>query len=249
MLIDGLYARNEEGRDSRIPDSWFTRGVRPYFTSWVNGGQHTPIRWHWDRIAVNPHDSSGNFAAPSASPSFCLGQPDNTCPDPGTASNPSPTPTSPPAAATPTPRPSASPTPVPTTAAQQTITFDNLSNPNRPLSGQYPTNVIDWGTNNWYLSGPWRAFNTNSIGFNGTGRTSASFNFVSPRRLVQLYAYNGGSSASTVMLACAGQPTSTTTVQPGQLVTISTRWTGRCSRVDVSSSNGWDTNLDSLVID
>ena len=67
MLMDGLTANNPEGRDARIPDSWFQQGVRPYFTSWINGGQHTPTRWHWDRIAVNPHDSSGNFAAPSLS--------------------------------------------------------------------------------------------------------------------------------------------------------------------------------------
>jgi hypothetical protein len=38
--------------------------------------------WHWDHIAVNPHDATGGFAAPSA-PSFCLGKTapaPNTCP-------------------------------------------------------------------------------------------------------------------------------------------------------------------------
>ena len=47
--------------DNRLPDFWFQQGVRPYFTSWINGGQHTPTRWHWDRVAVNPHDGSGQL--------------------------------------------------------------------------------------------------------------------------------------------------------------------------------------------
>ena len=82
MQIDGLYAQNPDtGADNRIPDSWFQQGVRPYFDSWINGGQHTPTRWHWDRIAVNPHDENGTPVTPSASPSFCLGQTNNTCPD------------------------------------------------------------------------------------------------------------------------------------------------------------------------
>lgn len=74
MQIDGLFAVNPDtGADNRIPDFWFTDGVRPYFTSWINGGQHEPIRWHWNEVRVNPHDPAGNPAQPSASPSFCLG--------------------------------------------------------------------------------------------------------------------------------------------------------------------------------
>ncbi|HYW86927.1 MAG TPA: hypothetical protein VFB50_04110 [Chloroflexota bacterium] len=87
MQIDGLYAQNPDtGADNRIPDSWFDQGVRPYFTSWINGGQHQPTRWHWDRIAVNPKDDAGNPAPPSAAPSFCLGAPRNVCPDDAPAS-------------------------------------------------------------------------------------------------------------------------------------------------------------------
>jgi hypothetical protein len=82
MQIDGLYAVNPDtGADNRIPDSWFDQGVRPYFASWINGGQHKPTRWHWDRVAVNPHDAAGNMLPPSAAPSFCLGEKNNTCPD------------------------------------------------------------------------------------------------------------------------------------------------------------------------
>src|SRR5438128_2146757 len=111
-------------------------------------------------------------------------------------------------------------------AAPQTITFDDLTNPNRPLNGQYPTAVIDWGTNAWYLSSPYGAFTTFSIGFNGPGPTSAPYTFVTPRRLVQLDAYNGGPGSSTVSMSCTGQTTKQATLGVRELATIATSWTG-----------------------
>jgi hypothetical protein len=130
------------------------------------------------------------------------------------------------------------------------VTFDSgLSNSNRVLNGQYPTGVIDWGTNVWYFSGPWNLFTTNSVGFNGPGRTSGTFSLVNPMRMLRVDAYNGGSSASTVTLSCAGQTQRQVTVNPGQVMTIATNWTGTCSAVSVTSSNGWDTNFDNLAFD
>src|SRR6266542_2770695 len=104
-----------------------------------------------------------------------------------------------------TPTATAIPTPPTPPAGTQTISFDDLANPNRVLSGQYPTGLIDWGSNVWYLSSPWGLFRTNSFSFNGAGRTSGQFTFLSPRRLVQLDAYNGGTSSSTVSVSCTGQ--------------------------------------------
>lgn len=158
---------------------------------------------------------------------------------PGAAPPPGPT-------STPTSAPVATATPTP--GAQQTITFDDLAGQNQVLSGQYPVGVIDWGTNNWYHSAPWQQLPTKSIGFNGYGPTSEPFSFVTPRRLVSVLAYNGGAVSSTVTLACAGQPTKTVVLAPGQIATINTGWTGTCSTVTVGSSNGWDVNFDNLVI-
>jgi hypothetical protein len=265
MQIDGLFAQNPAtGADNRIPDFWFQRGVRPYFTSWINGGQHTPTRWHWDRIAVNPHDGSGNFAAPSAAPSFCLGQPNNTCPDPGLGGGSPPTNTPlPSATSTPTPTPTsrtspptATPTATPITpptggggSGSQTLTFDDLQNPNRGLNGEYPTGVADWGSNAWYLSGPFGAFRTNSISFDSDGPTSAPVRFPSARRLVSVDVLNGGDSTSTVTLSCANQPTVQRAVAPNQVTNIQTGWTGTCSNLTIGSTNGWQTNFDNLVVD
>ena len=133
--------------------------------------------------------------------------------------------------------------------ATTTVTFDDLAPTNRPLNGQYPSGTIDWGSSTWYLSGPWGRFNTNSVSFNGSSATSATFTFVSPRQLLRVDAYNGGSTSSTVTLSCNGQPNVTTTLAPGgQIATIQTNWTAPCTSVTISSSNGWFTNFDNLVI-
>jgi len=133
-------------------------------------------------------------------------------------------------------------------AATETITFDDASGQDRVLNGQYPAGIVDWGTGGWFLSAPWRQFTTKSIGFNGPGLTSGTFTFVTPRTLLQLDAYNGGTVDSTVSVACAGQTTRTLTVPVNRLLTIQTGWTSACSAVQISSSNGWNTNLDNLVL-
>jgi hypothetical protein len=139
-------------------------------------------------------------------------------------------------------------TPTPTSATTRTVTFDDLTNPNRPLSGQYPSALIDWGSGAWFLSGPYGQFSTNSVSFNGSSFNTASFTFIAARRLVQLDAFNGGSTPSTITLTCGGQPTISQTVAAGQRRTIQTGWTGTCTSVAVGSSNGWATNFDSLIV-
>src|SRR5947208_2626697 len=83
-------------------------------------------------------------------------------------------------------------TPAVATATASTVTFDDLSSPNRPLSGQYPNAVIDWGTGVWYLSGPWSQLTTNSISFNGPSLSSGSLRFMTPQRFLGIDAFNGG---------------------------------------------------------
>jgi hypothetical protein len=147
--------------------------------------------------------------------------------------------------------PTSTPTPTPTatpTATPRTVTFDDLNNPNRPLNGQYPSGLIDWGTNVWYLSGPYGSFNTQSISFNGVGPTSAVFTLSSPSVILSVDVLNGGSTGSTVTLTCAGQPVATVRLTPNQLATLRTGWTTPCTSVTVASSNGWFTNFDNLVL-
>jgi phosphodiesterase/alkaline phosphatase D-like protein len=133
--------------------------------------------------------------------------------------------------------------------ASQTVTFDDRAGANQLLNGEYPVGLINWGTGTWYHSGPFGELTTKNLTFNGSSRTSGSFTFVVPRRLVSLRAYNGGPSAATVTINCTGQPTVTRSVAAGQVVTIATAWTAPCSPITLASSNGWDTNFDDLVVD
>jgi hypothetical protein len=226
----------------------------------VAPNQRTTIATNWTGTCstVTVGSSNGwdtNFdslvVAAAGGPPPATGIPTNTpVPQPSSAATPTPVPS-----ATATQTPSATATPIPPTSTatampvsgSTTLTFNDLTNPNRVLSGQYPNGVIDWGTNGWYLSSPWRQFTTFSISFNGPARTSASFTFLGARRFVQMDAFNGGADASTILLNCAGQPTVQVALAANQLRTIQTGWTGPCTTVTVSNTNGWYTNFDNLV--
>ncbi len=130
-----------------------------------------------------------------------------------------------------------------------TVDFNNLTPFNRALNGQYPSGVINWGTNVWFLSGPWLGFTTNSISFNSSGTTSQPITLITPRQLRQIEAFNGGPGSSTVSVSCAGQTTAQVTLAVNQRATLVTNWTGVCSTITIGSTNGWDTNFDNLILD
>jgi len=96
------------------------------------------------------------------------------------------------------------PPPSSTPPGQATVTFDDLAGEGQPLDGPYPVGVVEWGIGSWWLSGPFGRLTTKSVSFNASGVTSRTFTFVSPRRLLALDAYNGGSADTTVTLTCAG---------------------------------------------
>jgi len=130
-----------------------------------------------------------------------------------------------------------------------TVTFDDLGPGGTNLVGQYPSGVINWGTTTWYLSGPYGQFTTPNISFANPGVTTGTFTFVQPRRLISIRAFNGGGGSSTVTLACAGNTTKSQNVGANTAPTITTNWTTPCTTVTVTSSNGWDTNFDTLIHD
>jgi glucose/arabinose dehydrogenase/PKD repeat protein/endonuclease YncB( thermonuclease family) len=200
----------------------------------------------WDTNFDNLILDDGPTGSPTATPTNTA-IPANTAtptltPMPGAATN-TPTPTR-------TPTPISTPTPTSTPAPSGTITvdFNNLTPASRDLTGEYPTGVINWGINGWYLSGPWGGFTTNSVSFNTPGVTGRAITLITPRRLVQVDTLNGGTGASTVSLSCAGETTAQVRLAVNQRATLVTNWTGVCTTVTFSSSNGWDTNFDNLVL-
>jgi hypothetical protein len=136
-----------------------------------------------------------------------------------------------------------------TPPGQRAVTFDDVTNPNRALNGTYPTGLIRWGSNRWFLSRPVGAFTTNSVHFEQPGSAQESITFVAPQRVVQMTAYNHGTANSIVTLACPGQPIAQVTLAPDQQITLVTGWTAACSRLKVGSTNGADTYFDNLVLD
>jgi hypothetical protein len=129
------------------------------------------------------------------------------------------------------------------------VTFNDLTSPDRPLAGVYPTGLINWGSGCcWWLAAPWGQFTTNSISFLNDTQFSEPVTFGSPQVLRQLQAYNGGPGSSTITLACTGNPTISIAVAASHLSTLVTGWTVPCTTVTVGSSNGWNTNFDNLVV-
>jgi len=212
---------------------------------------YTPTPPDMAIISVGPYV----VQAPAATPSpTSTAVPTSTATPTGTAT-PSSTPTSTPTGtATPSSTPTSTATFTPTatstpvTVSTEIITFDDLSNPNRPLVGAYPGAGIDWGAGAWYLSGPTGQFATNSVSFNGAGRTSAALRFSTPRRVIQMDVFNGGKKSSTISLSCPGQPIVQASLAANQLLTLITNWTGTCSTLGIESTNGSDTNFDSFVV-
>src|SRR5260370_22496444 len=58
---------------NQLGDDLINSPVYVYFADWGTVSPDPVYRFHWERLAVNPHDGSGNLLAPSASPSFTGG--------------------------------------------------------------------------------------------------------------------------------------------------------------------------------
>jgi hypothetical protein len=207
----------------------------------IRGYDHGTLKWAAQDIAIygppGSQSAGGSQPVPEGAVSAAPVTADESAPAPAADAAPTSAPDAP-----------APDAPVVVAPVAGAIAFDDLANPNRPLNGQYPSSVIDWGSNQWYLSGPFGAFNNQSIGFNGPGLNSGSFAFVTPRTLTSIDAYNGGSGASTITLSCAGQPDMQVSLASHQLATLQTGWSEPCGSVTVVSTNGWDTNFKNLVL-
>ena len=116
------------------------------------------------------------------------------------------------------------------------------------LNGQYPTGVIDWGTNNWWLSHPYAQFTGQSISFNGSGPKVESFAFIGTHTLWQIDVDNGDTVPALVKISCLGNPMVAATLAGGQVKTVVLGWTRPCTTVTIYSSNGWKTNFDNLKV-
>lgn len=215
--------------------------------SWMGNNLYVQDAFVWSLGPVGPTPTPTN--TPTQAPPTNTPTPTNTAtpvPPTNTPTNTPVPPTSTPTTVGNTPTPTNTPlppTPTPTPVQSTTITFNDLSNPNRTLNGSYAG--ISWGSNKWYLSAPWGVHSTNSISFNGN---AAQKTFVFQTASVLESVNAGGISQSTITLSCAGNAPKQQVVPANTLVTIVTGWTTPCTTVTVSSTNGWDTNFDDFVV-
>lgn len=171
LLIDGLTARNSEGQDARIPQAFLDQG-RFYMTSWINSGQHTPLRWHWNQVAVNPPYPLSE----SKSISWCQGttvmnpngtQSPNTCGHAHVQScpenqpigttctqTPTPVPTSVPPTGTPEPSQTSTPTSEPTQVPTSTPEAIPTSTPEPTHTPGCIISAIQDGSVKWFVDAP-----------------------------------------------------------------------------------------------
>ena len=222
----GLYTSTATDPDGNITGYNFTTSPSSGTPASQNGASAT---FNWTAPGV-PGSVNINLTVTDA------GSLQATCPARTVtiiAPSPSPTPT-------PTPSPSPSPSPTP-------ITIDFESPPTGSLNGQYPTGIINWGTSQWLVGGPYQAMTTKNAWFNsGTSRT---FSFVTPKKVVSVLAHTDSGFSSTITLNCPGNFLVSQVVGSNALVTIITNWVNNCTgAVTLTSSAGPDSEFDNLVV-
>jgi len=109
---------------NQISDALVNGNVYVYFADVANPfSSNNPARFFWGYLHINPHNTDGSLAPPSAADAFCPSQPQKTCvgtPAPTSTPVPTSTPLPPTQTPTATPSPTPTPTPLPTQTATAT---------------------------------------------------------------------------------------------------------------------------------
>jgi hypothetical protein len=83
VYVNGILFFRDAGwpADRQLPGAIVSGQVPVYahFGEWGDFSDGLVYRFHWGRLAVNPHAADGSLLPPSAAPSYCPGLPQNTC--------------------------------------------------------------------------------------------------------------------------------------------------------------------------
>ena len=133
-------------------------------------------------------------------------------------------------------------------APPQYVTFDDPHLPAETvLSGQYPSGVIDWTTDQWRVSVPQGKFGTFNLALADGKAATAGFDFHSPRVFVGIDVYNGGHSEAVLMIHAPNLPEVSFTLKPGELKRLRTGWREPASKVTFDVKNGEGLRFDNLA--
>ena len=130
----------------------------------------------------------------------------------------------------------------------QYITFDDPHLPaGTVLNGEYPSGVIDWGTDAWRINVPEGGFGTFNLALTDAKAKTAEFRFYWPRIFVGVDVYNGGPSDATVTIHSPEIREISFTIKPGQLQRLRTGWRDPSSSVIFEFKNGEGLRFDNLA--
>ena len=128
------------------------------------------------------------------------------------------------------------------------ITFDD---PHLPagtlLKGQYPSGVIDWGTDQWKIGVPDGAFGTFNLRLADPKTATAEFQFYSPRIFAGVDVFNSGSSEATITIHSPESREISFAVKPGELWRLRTGWHDALTHVFFDVKNGEGLRFDNLA--
>ena len=133
-------------------------------------------------------------------------------------------------------------------APPQYITFDDPHLPaGTVLKAEYPSGVVDWGTDAWRINVPEGGFGTFNLALADAKAKTAEFRFHWPRIFVGVDVYNGGSADATVTIHSPEIRELSFTIKPGQLQRLRTGWRDASSSVIFEFKNGESLRFDNLA--
>jgi len=115
------------------------------------------------------------------------------------------------------------------------------------LRGQYPTGVIDWGTDQWRINVPEGKFGTFNLVGAEPNTASLEFAFYASRVFVGIDVYNAGKSDAYVTIHAPDIREESFTVKSGELRRLRTGWTEPTSKVIFVLKNGAGLRFDNLA--
>ncbi|CAM3401787.1 DUF4082 domain-containing protein [Corallococcus sp. ZKHCc1 1396] len=134
---------------------------------------------------------------------------------------------------------------IPVGPSTNLITFDTFPGQDEVLTGLH--GPMHFSQSDWYIASPWGGFGTKSVSFNGGGLMQGRLSVFGQRRVLGMDAFTWDTGA-TLTLTCLDLPTLTFPLTAGQVTHVVTNWQQPCTVFTISTSNGWDTNLDNIQL-
>lgn len=128
------------------------------------------------------------------------------------------------------------------------ITFDDPHlAAGTPLTGLYPSGVIDWGHGQWQLGTPFGKFGTFTLALTDPKTLSAEFKLNEHNVFLGIDVFNDGPSDATVTVSSPEIREISFTIKPAELRRLETGWHDASSKVIFQFKNGQGLRFDNLA--